>query len=185
MAEATIEGRVTRSADLVGVEQFSASSYRTFSRKLAPSLTGLGGLLAVMGGLGTWIRQAEATRLGDNLTDVAAGMGYSEPLGWVLAGLGVLAIIGAFTWVLPQFLPKVVPIVAAVAVGAITAWKLPLIDRQVTAMVDEATKKLGFSDFHAGFGWGSWLLLVSSVFLLLGAMAGILREMDLRREIQQ
>lgn len=185
MAEATIEGRGTLGEPETASRRSSVNEYRTFSRKLAPALTATGGVLAILGGLGTWIRQAKATRFGENLKDVAAGMGYRETVGWVLAGLGVVAIIGAFTWFLPQFLPKLVPIVAAVLVGAITTWKLPLIDRQVNTMVDEATKKLGFSDFHAGFGWGAWLLLVSSVLLLLGAMAGILREMDLRGKLKE
>jgi hypothetical protein len=185
MAEATIQGQATLEGGPEITRRVSPTEYRTFSRKLAPALTGLGGILAVTGGLGTWIRTAKATRLGDNLTESGAGMGYSEPLGWVLAGLGAIAVIGSVAWMATSFYPKLIPIFASVAVALITAQRLPDLDRQVDRMVAEATSKLGFTDYHAGFGWGAWLLLVASVLLLLGALVGILREMDLRKGIPE
>ena len=36
--------------------------------------------------------------------------------------------------------------------------------------------------YHAGFGWGAWLALLGSVLIGLGVLAGVLRELDLRRE---
>lgn len=185
MAEATIQGRGSLEGGQQIPRRVSPTEYRTFSRKLAPALTGLGGVLTIAGGLGTWIRTAKATRLGDNLEEAAAGMGYSEPLGWILAGLGVLAIVGGLAWLAPSFYPKLLAIFVSVAVALITAQRLPELDRQVDRMVAEATAKLGFSDFHAGFGWGSWLLLVASVLLLLGALVGILREMDVRKGLPE
>jgi hypothetical protein len=48
-------------------------------------------------------------------------------------------------------------------------------------MAEEATGTGGIDAFHAGFGWGAWLILVGVVLLALGLLAGGLRELDLRR----
>lgn len=185
MAEATIEGRGTLGQPETAIRRASPTAYQTFSRKLAPSLTGIGGALVILGGLGTWIRIARSTRVGENLKDVGAAMGYSQKIGWILAGLGVLALAGAVTWFATSFLPKLVPILVSVAVAALTAQRLRLLSIEIRRTVAEATKKLGFTDFQAGFGWGAWMLLIGSILLLLAAVVGLLREMDLRRGIAE
>jgi hypothetical protein len=48
-------------------------------------------------------------------------------------------------------------------------------------MAEDAAERTGIDAFHAGYGWGAWLLLVGSVLLALALLAGGLRELDLRR----
>jgi hypothetical protein len=59
--------------------------------------------------------------------------------------------------------------------------RLALVDRRAARLAEEATGTEGIDAFHAGFGWGAWLILVGVVLLALGLLAGGLRELDLRR----
>lgn len=157
------------------------STYRTFSKNLAPTFTGLGGVLAILGGLGNWLRAAERARVGEPLRDVAAVMGYRSAVGWIIAGLGLIALFGAITWRMRSFVPKLIPITASVGVAVLTALRLPTLSAEVTRFISNATENPEFAGYHAGLAWGIWLLIMSSIVLLIGSFVGLLREMDLRK----
>ena len=166
----------------------SPLAYKTFSHKLPPALTALGGLLAVAGGLGAWVRATRVQTEGLAPEQVAVSMGYNDAEGMTIAVFGGVAVLTALFWLrkkpllgfLPPFALKLLPVLASIAVIALAVWQLPLIDQQAQALAQEAIQDASFTAFHAGLGWGAWLLIVAVVLLFLGIVIGILREIDVR-----
>ncbi|MGH2739932.1 MAG: hypothetical protein ACRDH6_05555 [Actinomycetota bacterium] len=156
------------------------TAYRTFSPKLAPTLTALGALLTIAGGLGTWIRATEIQAEGGDPIEVARVMGFSEGEGWGLAALGLAALVAALTWSVRSLLPKAAPILASAALVGFIGWRLSVLDQRAATMADQARAAPDFFSFHAGFGWGAWLMLFAAVLLGLSIVVGVLRELDLR-----
>jgi hypothetical protein len=167
----------------------SPLAYKTFSPKLAPGLTAMGGALAIIGGLGAWVRATEVETEGIAARQVAVQMGYNDPEGVTIAVFGVIAIVTALLWVrrrpvfkaVPAFVVKLIPLASAVGIIALAGWQLPLMDQQAQALATQAIEEANFVNFHAGLGWGAWCLVVAGIVLFLGAVIGILRELDLRR----
>jgi hypothetical protein len=158
-----------------------AASQRPIPVRLPSSLTAAGGLLVALGGLGAWVR---ATRLpvgSDTPEQVAALAGRSESGGWILLAIGILTAVAALAWVATA--PRLRAVAAGVSVLAmiLASVRLALVDRRAARLAEEATGTEGIDAFHAGFGWGAWLILVGVVLLALGLLAGGLRELDLRR----
>ncbi|HEX2030289.1 MAG TPA: hypothetical protein VHL78_02655, partial [Actinomycetota bacterium] len=66
----------------------------TFSPRLASRLTVVGGTLAVLGALGTWIRATEVPTEGAMPQEVARVVGVTEPVGLGLAALAAAGVGG-------------------------------------------------------------------------------------------
>jgi len=187
VAEAIIENRrVGSSEPEAAPAAISPTAYRPFSKKLVASLTAVGGVLTLGGGLGTWIRVAEQESSRSPFLEVEAVMGYTDALGLALAALGVIAIAGAFTWGMNGWLPKLIPIIVTFAVVGITLWKVPIMSSRADEIFQRGLRGLEsleepFHSMHAGFGWGTWMLIAGAVMLVLGMVSGVLREFDLRR----
>jgi hypothetical protein len=171
----------------------SPLAYKTFSPKIAPGLATLGGVLAIAGGLGAWVRAVQVETEGLAAQEVEVVMGYNDPEGLTIAVFGAVALLTSFFWfrrrplfsVFPAFVLKLVPILASLGVIGLAVWQLPLIDRQANAMAEEAVERLGFTTFHSGLGWGAWTMVVAACALFLATIIGILREIDLRRNRQR
>jgi hypothetical protein len=162
----------------------ATGSYRTFSRKLAPSLTAVGGALVVIGGLGSWVRATQASDEGLPAEQVVNVMGNDQTIGWILAFFGVVAILVSGLWLSNKERLITVPLLTSVVLIGFVAYRLKLVDRDAAALAADArTGAADFFSFHAGFGWGAWLLLVACVFLGLGAFVGVLRRLDLDRGV--
>lgn len=162
----------------------SPAVYRSFSPKLAPALTAMGGVLTVLGGLGTWIRTAELSGDSRSVKELQAVMGHSDLGGWALAVLGIVAVASAVAWTMSGLKPKLFPIFASLAIAGFAAWRLPILDNRIAEMIETARKSIGISGFyHVGFGWGAWLLFAAPFVLLVATLAGVLRELDLRKGI--
>ena len=187
MAEAIIENAMVGSSEPEAAPTaVSPSAYRPFSKKLVASFTALGGILTLGGGLGTWIRVAEQETSRSPFLEVEAVMGYADPAGLALAALGLLAVAGAFTWGMKGWLPKLIPVIVTFAVAGITLWKVPIISSGADEIFQRGLQGLEtleepFHSMHAGFGWGTWMLIAGAVMLVLGMVSGVLREVDLRR----
>ena len=163
------------------------TSYRTFSSKIAPALTAIGGALALAGGLGTWIR---AERVEDEVLGperVATVMGYTDPAGVAISALGGVAVLAALLWLTPRTWPKFIPAVAAIAGTSLIAWRLLELVDESEAMAEQARQAtdIQFVTFHASLGWGAWTLLVAAILLFSGAGAGLLRELDRRKGVPE
>jgi hypothetical protein len=158
-----------------------AESRPAIPPRLAPGLTVAAGLLVALGGLGTWIRATRVPSGGSVEEQVAAIAGRSESGGWILFAVGIAAAIAAFAWTsrAPR-LRAVAAGVSLVVIGLVTI-RLALIDGRAADLATGAASRADLDAFHAGFGWGAWLLLLAVVLLGLGVLAGALREIELRR----
>jgi hypothetical protein len=142
----------------------------------------MGGLLAVAGGLGSWVRATQLVSEGLAAEETANWMGRSSAYGIAIAILGGVAAASSLVWLTRRLLLKLLPLATSVAAIVVAVIQLPAIDRVATLWAsDAATSDAEFISFHAGLGWGAWLLIVSCVLLALGVVVGTLREIDVRR----
>ena len=158
-----------------------AAVERALSPRLAPGLTASAGVMIAVGGLGTWIRATTVPTGTATLEQVAVVTGRSGTGGWVLLGIGVACVIAAFAWRSRVAQARAVAAVTAVVAIVFSAVRLGLIDSRAARMAEEARSTSGIDVYHAGFGWGAWLLLAGVVLLALALLVAGLREIDLRR----
>lgn len=159
------------------------TEYKTFSRKLAPSLNILGGALALAGGLGVWVRATELAQEGLAPVEVASHMGYAEQAGIVIAAVGAALMLASIAWLLRFRFLKLLPLLASLGLAVLVGSQLPRIDTSAAALADQARENIDFVAFHAGYGWGAWCMLAGAILAVLGSLAGLLRELDVRKGI--
>jgi hypothetical protein len=162
---------------------YKPTEYKTFSRKLAPSLHVLGGALAIAGGLGVWVRATELAQEGLAPVEVASHMGYSEQAGIAIAAVGGALVLSSIAWLLRFRILKLLPLLASIALAVLVGSQLPRIDSSAAALAEQAREQIDFVAFHAGYGWGAWCMLAGAVLAVLGSLAGVLRELDVRKGI--
>ena len=154
---------------------------RGVPQRLAPALTGAGGLLVALGAVGIWVRATTLPTGSSIPEEVAVVSGGSAAGGWMLFGIGLVTMASAGAWLSREARIRALAAGLSVVAIASASIRLVLIDRRAAAMAEEAAGRSGIDAFHAGYGWGAWLLLVGTVLLVLGLLAGGLRELDLRR----
>lgn len=165
----------------------SPTAYQPLSTKVVVGLSAAGGVLTTMGALGPWIRATVLVSEREAPKQVALLMGNGSLVGWGLAALGALSIVGSLAWLMRPLLPKIIPVLTALVIAGLSWWRLALLDERIGRMIDLAARRarvsddVGVSTFHAGFGWGAWFLMLASVVTILGVISGIMRELDLRR----
>ena len=151
------------------------------SPRLAPALTMAGGLLTGLGGIGTWVRATSLSTGSLAPKEVSSVAGYSETGGWILLVLGLLSLGAAFAWRARKARVRAMAALASVISIVFAVVRLAIVDRRAVEIAADASSRTGIESFHAGYGWGAWLLLTGAVLLILGILAGGLRELDLRR----
>ena len=175
--------------EAVEAEEPLPLAYKTFSPKLAPALTAVGGLIAIAGGLGVWVRAVRLETEGLPPEEVVARFGSDSPEGLSIAVFGAVAALTSWLWLrrrpffemIPSLIAKLLPTISSVGAIALIAWQLPLIDQDARDLAQQAISDANFVSFHAGLGWGAWCMVAAAVLLFLGTGVGILREIDLRR----
>lgn len=187
MADVTVEGRARRWSELVSsLQSAPITEYKPFSGKLPAAFTGIGGALTIAGGLGVWVRLTVTQGAARAPEEVRRVMGYEDRMGLVIAAFGFLAVVASGAWYMRSFLPKIVPVGCAAVVATTLLRQFPLVREQyqnmVKAAVAAAEKSASSGIYHAGFGWGAWLAMAGGLLLIVGAIAGLLREMDIRRD---
>ena len=163
------------------IQPKDAAPERAISPRLAPALTASGGVLLAAGGLGTWVRATTIPTGSSLLEQVGQITGRSVSGGWILLGLGIACTLAAFAWTSRTPQARAVPPAASLVAILFASVRLALIDGQAARMAEDATSAQGIDVYHAGYGWGAWLLLAAVVVLALGLLAGGLREIDMRR----
>jgi hypothetical protein len=141
-------------------------------------------LLAIAGGLGSWVRATRVASEGLTPEQVGNWMGRTSDYGIAIAVIGGAAALSSILWLLRPLLAKLPSLATSVAVIVLGLIQLPAIDRVATTWAaDASSSQTDFLTYHAGLGWGAWLLIVSCVLLALGAVVGVLREIDVRRGV--
>ena len=140
-----------------------------------------GGLLVVVGGIGTWVRSTSLPLGGTQPVETAAVNGRSEAGGWILLGIGLLVAAAGVAWLAKGPHLRTLPAVGSLVAIVVVSIRLFLIDRRAAEAAATAGQAEGIAELHSGFGWGAWLLVIAAVLLALGLLAGALRELDLRR----
>ena len=177
LAGGRLRGRARGRLDAAPLDEVA-----TFSPKLAPALTGLGGALVALGALGTWIRESRVDVEGGFPQEVGRVSGAAEPAGWALAALGMAVVVGSLTWRSTGFVPKIGVLLASAGSIGIGAWWLMRLDERAAEMAAAAAADPRFVSYSAVFGWGAWLVVVALTLIALGVVTGLLRELDLRRK---
>jgi hypothetical protein len=155
-------------------------SYRTFPKKIAPSLVAAGAVLALTGGLGAWIRAVEVRNVSLGAQPAGQIWGFSEPTGRAIAILAAVALVVAAATTFLDVLPRFALEAAALALGGVMIARLISLDSRAEAIAAGARSQLNpnLTSFNAGFTWGAWLMLLSVVLVFLGLVVGALRELD-------
>ena len=158
------------------------SGYRTLSLRAVLGPTLAGGLLAIAGGLGVWVRAVQTSAGATEPAQVGRVIGASHVWGWIVAALG-LAVAVASPWWNGRDWRSFVPGVVAVAAIVVIVVQLRWASATSTSMADAVRADAGvaFSAYHAGFGWGAWTMGIAAVLLGIGAVAGAMRLVDVRK----
>ena len=155
------------------------AAYTSFSPRLGPSFIATGGLLAIAGGLGSWVRVTSIDPAGiAHQTSSLSGAGTAT--GWFVAALGVVAIAATFIRFPSSRWLRVAASAAAVIVIAL---RLSDLSSLASGMAFRAGARAGtaFTAYHAGFGWGAWVMTLALVALALGTIVVLLRWLDERK----
>lgn len=159
-------------------DRTAPKAYTTFSPRLAPSFIVAGGLLAIAGGLGLWVRVTSVTLTGIHQT--ASLSGAARASGWFIAALGIAAVAASiFHFPSSRWLAPATSAAAIVLIGL----RIGDLSRIASAMAFHAGAHAGvaFSAYHAGFGWGAWAMTLALVCLSLGVVVSVLRWLDERK----
>jgi hypothetical protein len=156
-----------------------AAAYTSFSPRLAPSLIVTGGLFAIAGGLGLWVRVTSLDASGI-LHQTSSLRGAGTTTGWLVAALGAAAIATTISH-FPS--SRWLRLAASVAAVVLIAVRLSDLSSFASTMAFRAAARAGtaFTAYHAGFGWGAWVMTLALVALSLGTIVAVLRWLDERK----
>jgi hypothetical protein len=157
----------------------ATAAYTSFSPRLAPSLIATGGLLAVAGGLGLWVRVTSIDPAGiAHQTSTLTGAGTTT--GWLVAALGAVAIA---TTVIRFPSSRWLRLAASLTAVAFIALRLSDLSSFASATAFRAAAHAGiaFTSYHAGFAWGAWMMTLALVALALGSLVSLMRWLDERK----
>ncbi len=161
----------------------ASAAYTTFSPRLAPSFIVPGGLLAIAGGLGLWVRvtSVDASGIAHQASRLS---GAGTTTGWIVAALGAAAIATTFIRFPSSRWLRLAAAAAAVVLIAIRLSDLSTLASSI-AFRSAARAGTAFTAYHAGFAWGAWALTLALVALSLGTLVSVLRWLDERKGLTQ
>jgi hypothetical protein len=183
VADVTTAGPGLASRERVRADRTEGSVYRTFPARSATVLSSIAGVLGVLGSLGTALRASAVETARDEPVQVAVLMGSDSAIGWILAGLAFLAGLSAIAWLTRPSVLKIAAAVATFAFIALSVARLAALDVRAADWARAAQQQPDFVGYHAGFGWGAWLLAAAALFALFSLLVAGLRALDLRKGI--
>lgn len=181
MAEITTAGPGLAGRERVRADRAAGADYRTFPSRLPAVLSIVAGVFGVIGALGTGIRASAVATARDDPEEVRALMGYDAGIGWVLAILAALLVVASLAWLGRRKVLKLGAAGIAIAFAVLTAARLSFFDQRSAEWAQAALQQPDFVGYHAGLGWGAWLLLAAAVVGALAILTGALRALDLRK----
>lgn len=161
----------------------ASGTYRTFPARLPAMLTALAGGFIMLGALGAAVRATAVVESSDDPRPVGAWLGYRQGMGWVLFVLGVALVAASLAWIGRRRMLRLGAFALAGVSIALIATRLLAFDDRARSMAAVASRTPRYVGFHAGFGWGAWLLLAGAILAGFGLLTGLLRELDLRKGI--
>ncbi len=162
----------------------ASGTYRTFPARLPAMLTALAGGFLMLGSLGTGVRASALVEARDDPRQVRALMGFRQGIGWILFVLGLAMLVASLAWLGRRRTLKLGAFALATATGALVVTRLLALDDRARTWAEAARRTPRYIGFHAGFGWGAWLLLAGLIIAGFGVLVGVLREIDLRKGIE-
>jgi len=162
----------------------ASGTYRTFPVRLPAMLTALAGGFIMLGSLGAAVRATAIVETNDDPHQVGAWLGYRQGMGWVLFVLGVALVAASLAWIGRRRTLKIAALALATVTTALIATRLIAFDDRARTWAAVARRTPRYVGFHAGFGWGAWLLLAGAILAGFGLLVGVLREIDLRKGIE-
>jgi hypothetical protein len=167
----------------VRADQAAGKPYRTFPARSSAVLCAIAGFLGVLGALGAGIRASAVATARDDPEQVGVLMGHGSAVGWVLAALAVVVGLSAIVWIRGRAVAKLGAALATAAFVALTGVRLAALESRSSEWAQAALRNPDFAGYHAGFGWGAWMLLGAAVFACFALLVAALRAIDLRKGI--
>lgn len=162
----------------------ASGAYRTFPARLPAMLTALAGGFLMLGSLGAAVRASAVLESRDDPKQVRVLMGFRQGVGWILFVLGLAMLVASLAWLGRRRTLKLGAFALAAVTGALVVTRLLAFDDRARAWAETARRTPRYIGFHAGFGWGAWLLLAGLILAAFGVLVGVLREIDLRKGIE-
>lgn len=181
MADVTTAGPGLAGRERVRANQAAGAVYRTFPARLPAVLCMLAGVSGVLGALGAGVRASAVATAREEPKQVGVLMGHSDVTGWVLAVLAVLLGLSAIAWLGRRKGLKLGAAGAAIAFVVLAGLRLGSLDRRGALWAEAAQRQPNFVGYHAGFGWGAWLLLIAAILATFALLVAALRAFDLRK----
>lgn len=135
----------------------------------------------MLGALGAGVRASAVATTQDDPEQVGVLMGHASAFGWILAGLALLVGVAAVVWVRGGTVLKLGATAATIAFVVLTGVRLAALDARASEWAQAALRDPDFAGYHAGFGWGAWVLLTAAVFATFALLVALLRAIDLRK----
>lgn len=181
MADVTTAGPGLAGRERVRADHTAGSAYRTFPARSAAVLCAIAAVLGLLGALGSAVRATAVETARDEPRQVDVLMGSDSAFGWVLAGLALLVGMAAVAWLGRRKALKVGAALATFAFVALSVARLAALDARAADWARAAQAQPDFAGYHAGFGWGAWLLATAAVFATFALLVAGLRALDLRK----
>ena len=181
VADVTTAGPGLAGRERVRADQAAGAEYRTFPARVPAVLSLIAGAFGVLGALGAGVRASAVETARDEPRQVGVIMGHGDVTGWVLAALAVLVGVAALVWLGRRKVLKLGAAGVTLAFAILTGLRLASFDREAAELADAAQRRPDFAGYHAGLGWGAWLLLAAAIVAAFALLVAVLRSLDLRR----
>lgn len=181
MADVTTAGPKLAGRERVRADRTAGAGYRTFPARLPAVLSMIAGTFGVLGALGAGVRASSVATTQDEPRQVAVLMGHRDGMGWVIAVLAVLLGLSAIAWLGRRKVLKLGAAGVALAFGVLAGVRLDFFDRRAGELAEAAQRQPDFAGYHAGLGWGAWMLLAAAIVAAFALLVATLRSLDLRK----
>ena len=162
----------------------ASGTYKTFPARLPAMLTALAGGFIMLGSLGTSVRATAIVEEQDEARQVAASFGYNQGWGWILFVLGVSLLVASLVWIGRRRVFKTGALALTGVTIVLIVARLLAFDDRARTLAEAVRVTPRYVGFHAGFGWGAWMLMAGAILAGFGVLVGLLREIDLRKGIE-